>query len=61
MFEGGTVMVPSEIDVLELFCQEHLVREKIMADFVEDLMGQMPDEFLNFGLQVASLPQCLTL
>jgi hypothetical protein len=61
MFEDGTVMIPSEIDVLEWFCQEHLVRQKILVDFVEDLMDQMPDELLNFGLQVASLPQSLML
>jgi len=61
MFEGGAVMTPSEIDVLEWFCQEHLVRRKIVVDFVEDLMGRMPDELLNFGLQVASLPQSLML
>lgn len=62
MFEGGTVMIPIEIDVLDWFCQEHLVRQKIAVDFVEeDLMGRMPDELLNFGLQVASLPRSLAL
>ena len=60
MFEGGTAMIPSEMELLEWFCL-HLVIQNTVVGFVEDLMGQMPDELLNFGLPVASLPQSLTL
>lgn len=60
MIEGGTAMIPSEMELLEWFCL-HLVIQKTVVGFVEDLMGQMPVELLNFGLQVASLPQSLTL
>jgi hypothetical protein len=48
------------MELLEWLCL-HLVIQKTVVGFVEDLMGQMPDELLNFGLLVASLPQSLTL